>query len=629
VTLTVRLFLMMAAAAATGCGEQQGIDASPHRGEPTEAAGIYQRPVIYQVFTRLFGNKNTTNRPWGTIEENGAGKFADIDSVALDSIRDLGITHVWYTGVLHHALVGDYAEYGIATDDPDVVKGRAGSPYAIRDYYDVNPDLALDLSKRLEEFSALVERTHSAGMKVIIDIVPNHVARAYHSTSAPDGIESFGESDDTTVEYRRDNNFYYIPGEPFRVPEWPAGYLPLGGRPHPMVDGRFDEFPARWTGNGARSPQPAADDWYETVKINFGIRPDGQYDFDALPPGYARRDHSEHADFWSERDVPDSWIKFRDIALYWLGQGVDGFRYDMAEMVPVEFWSYLNSSIKMARPDALLLAEVYNPAVYRDYLYRGRMDYLYDKVGTYDALRAVVEGRSAVDSLVDVVESLRDIDGRMLRFLENHDEQRVASAAFARDPVRAMPAMTVTATVGSGPVMIYFGQEVGEPGDGDAGFGDPTRTTIFDYWGVPSHQRWMNDGRFDGGRLSASEAALRSYYARLLGLAGSNPAFTGAYADLYRFNRSKGRIDDRTVAYARWRGADRIVVIASFSAERRDDLVLEIPASLLADWGVGDGTHPMRDLLSGDNGFELTIRQGEGRLMFDLPPYGSYLLALP
>ncbi len=267
---------------------------------------------------------------------------------------------------LLHAVIRDYTAYGIGNDDPDVVKGRAGSPYAVKDYYDVNPDLAVDPARRLEEFAALVDRTHANGMKVIIDIVPNHVARGYRSLSRPEGVADFGASDDTSVEWARDNNFYYVPGEDFEVPSSPGDYRPLGGEAHPLSDGQFPESPAKWTGNGSRAAQPRFDDWFETVKVNYGVRPDGSYAFDRLPDEARRWTTAEHAAFWSDKDVPDSWIKFRDIALYWIAKGVDGFRYDMAEMVPVEFWSYLNASIKMQNSDAFLLAEVYNPTEYRE-----------------------------------------------------------------------------------------------------------------------------------------------------------------------------------------------------------------------------------------------------------------------
>ena len=131
---------------------------------PEEEKVIQKKQVVYQVFTRLFGNTNTTNKPWGTIEDNGVGKFNDFTAKALKEIKDLGVSHIWYTGVPHHAIIRDYTKYGIDNDDPDVVKGRAGSPYAVKDYYNVNPDLAVNVENRLEEFESLIKRTHEAGL---------------------------------------------------------------------------------------------------------------------------------------------------------------------------------------------------------------------------------------------------------------------------------------------------------------------------------------------------------------------------------------------------------------------------------------------------------------------------------
>ena len=197
------------------------------------------KEVVYQVFTRLFGNTNTANKPWGTIEENGVGKFNDFTVNALKKIKALGVTHIWYTGVPHHDVITDYTKYGISSDDPDIVKGRAGSPYAVKDYYNVNPDLAVNPANRLKEFKALIERTHKVGMKVIIDIVPNHVARNYQSLTNPKDVEDFGASDDKSKTYDVNNNFYYNPNDEFRVPEFLNGYLPLGGEKHPMSDKKF------------------------------------------------------------------------------------------------------------------------------------------------------------------------------------------------------------------------------------------------------------------------------------------------------------------------------------------------------------------------------------------------------
>lgn len=588
-----------------------------------------RKAVVYQIFTRLFGNTNTTNKPWGTLRENGVGKFADFTPEALAAIRDLGVTHIWYTGVLHHAMVTDYSEFGIAGDDPDVVKGRAGSPYAVKDYFNVNPDLAADPTARLEEFRALIRRTHQAGMKVLIDIVPNHVARRYEGGSTPAGLRPFGADDDTGVAYRPDNNFYYLPGQAFQVPTWRDGYLPLGGEAHSRSDGAFEENPARWTGNGSRLARPDMNDWYETVKVNYGVRPDGGYDFDTLPETYREKDYRAHLAFWKDRKVPDSWIKFRDIALYWLQEGVDGFRYDMAEMVPVEFWSYLNAHIKARNPDAFLLAEVYNPARYRDYIQKGKMDYLYDKVELYDSLKHIIRGYGWTDHIPVVQQGLADIEHHMLHFLENHDEQRIASPEFAGDANLARPAMVVSATLSTSPTLIYFGQEVGEPGAEDAGFGKPSRTSIFDYVGVPHHQRWMNGGAFDGGALSPAEAGLRDFYRRLLNFTLESEALMGAYRDIHYYNKEHSAgYDHRVYSFVRWKGEDRLVIVCNFDAERSYSLDLRLPEEVVGEWGLRAGSYSLQEMLYGTGDFRLDVSEGRGGIRVELAPLESVILRL-
>jgi glycosidase len=569
------------------------------------------KPVIYQVFTRLFGNQNSTNKPWGTIEENGVGKFNDFDELALSKIKDFGVSHIWYTGVPHHAVIRDYSEYGISPDDPDVVKGRAGSPYAVKDYYNVNPDLAVNPDKRLEEFEQLIQRTHQQGMKVIIDIVPNHVARNYQSISKPQGVADFGANDDTSVEYKRDNNFYYIVGQSFKVPQASNGYLPLNGEPHPLSDNQFDETPAKWTGNGARKVQPDINDWYETVKVNYGVRPDGSYDFSRLPKDYASKDYQAHYVFWQGRSVPDSWKKFHDIVLYWLDKGVDGFRYDMAEMVPVEFWSYLNSAIKMKNPDATLLAEVYNPSLYRDYIKLGKMDFLYDKVDFYDTMKLIMQEKAATSSLLPIVDRFKDIDSHLLHFLENHDEQRIASADFAGDARKGKPAMVVSSLIGKGPNLLYFAQALGEAGDGDAGFGDPTRTTIFDYWGVPSLQRWNNGGKFDGGKSTQAEKDLRDYYAKLLDLSASNSAFNGDFLELHSFNlNASDHYDESLFSFSRWDQKNKVIVISNFSPTKSYQFDFHLPQNLIEQWGLESDQPELADLF-GESSQTITFKLAE------------------
>ncbi|MDO8341874.1 MAG: glycoside hydrolase family 97 catalytic domain-containing protein [Cellvibrio sp.] len=588
------------------------------------------KPVVYQIFTRLYGNTNSTNKPWGTIEENGVGKFNDINAAALKSIKDLGVTHVWYTGVPHHAVIRDYTAYGINNDDPDVVKGRAGSPYAVKDYYNVNPDLAVNPANRLQEFEALIARTHAQGMKVIIDIVPNHVARSYQSLSKPAGVEDFGARDNKRVEYARDNNFYYVVGENFKVPAPQSHYRPLGGDAHPLSDGQFVEKPAKWTGNGSRLAQPKFDDWYETVKINYGVRPDGSKDFPALPTGYAQKDVIAHAQFWQGKSVPDSWIKFRQIAEYWLDKGVDGFRFDMAEMVPVEFWSYLNSSIKLKNPQAFLLAEVYNPKEYRNYIRLGKMDYLYDKVEMYDSLKAIMQGKATTDVIASVQAGMSDIEEHMLHFLENHDEQRIASPEFAGSAEKAKPAMVVSALISRSPTMMYFAQEVGEEGALESGFGDPSRTTIFDYAGVPAHQRFMNGGKFDGGLLSVKEKNLREFYRQLLNLSLQEPGFAGEYRELHSHNRQYAQgYDGEVFSFVRWGRQQKWIVVSNFSATESRQFVLHLPAALVKDWALQEGSYVLVSRLANKpRRFSLQVDKDVAIAALQLAPLESLVLQL-
>lgn len=603
------------------------------------------KPVVYQVFTRLFGNKNQTNKPWGTIEENGVGKFSDFNDTALQGIKQLGVTHIWYTGIPHHDVITDYSAYGISNDDPDVVKGRAGSPYAVKDYYNVNPDLADDPAQRLVEFEALIKRTHANGMQVIIDIVPNHVARNYQSLNNPPGVSDFGQNDDTTVEYHRDNNFYYVVGEDFKVPDLPEGYQALGGEPHPLSDGKFEESPAKWTGNGSRLAQPKSDDWYETVKVNYGVKPDGSYDFVRLPEQYLKLGIAEHQAFWADKEVPDSWRKFRDITHFWLAKGVDGFRYDMAEMVPLEFWSYLNSSIKTLNPTAFLLAEVYNPDLYRDYIQLGKMDYLYDKVDFYDTLKAIMQGKESSQKLHYIQDSIVDIEPHMLHFLENHDEQRIASDDFAGSVGGAQmgkPALVVSALMSRSPTLIYFGQEVGEDGSEDMGFGKPSRTTIFDYAGVPAHQRWMNNGKFDGAQLSAEEQALRDYYVKVLRISAYHPTMLGEYSaipvqanHLYsveadaagRVRRLGNENAAKVMAFVRYTSAESLLVLSHFSASESVNISLPINAELLGRLHLGSGKHQVSDLLNGQQ-YSLDVDVQQATFNASLGPMQSLVIQL-
>ena len=527
--------------------------------------------VIYQVMTRLFGNKKALNKPYGTAADNGVGKFNDINDVALQAIRKMGFSHVWYTGVLEHATMTDFTKAGgPGPDDADVVKGRAGSPYAIKDYYDVAPDLAVNVKNRRQEFEALIKRTHANGLKVIIDFVPNHVARSYASSAKPAGTVDLGEQDDKTKAFAANNNFYYLPGKALVVPK--AGN-PLGAALGPKEDGKFAEMPAKATGNDVFSEAPKVDDWYETVKLNYGV------DYVSGRIGHFT-------------PVPDTWLKMRDILVYWAQKDVDGFRCDMAEMVPLEFWAWVIPEVKKVKPGLVFLGEAYNPKEYKNYLEKGHFDYLYDKVGLYDGLRRLMTGSGATDDITTVwSRESRGFGSHMLRFLENHDEQRIASKEFAGDPRTAIPAMTVSATLGSGPVMVYFGQEVGEPANGTEGFsGADGRTTIFDYWGVPEHQKWMNGGKFDGGQLEGPQKLLREFYARLLNLTSTSDAIRqGRFYELQDANNLGKDYDQRILyTYLRYTDKQKLLIVVNFSKDKTMKPTLQIPKSAMTAMGLND-----------------------------------------
>ncbi len=520
------------------------------------------KPVIYQIFTRLFANSNTTNKPWGTLEENGVSKFDDISDKALSEIKKMGITHVWYTGVLEHAVLTDYTEYGIKLDDADVVKGRAGSPYAIKDYYDVNPDLANDVPNRIAEFESLIARTHNNKLKVLIDFVPNHVARYYESDVKPDGVVDLGADDDNTKPFDVNNNFYYLPGTSFKVPE---GYNSLGENDFPTKDGKFDEVPAKATGNDVFTAEPSVYDWFETIKLNYGvdIQNSRQTYFDP---------------------VPDTWEKMTNILLYWASKNVDGFRCDMAEMVPVEFWDYAINKVKSKYPNIIFVAEIYNPNAYRDYIFKGGFDYLYDKVELYDTLKHVIQNSASTDDISVIWQRQEGIAKNMLTFLENHDEQRIACSEFAGDAWKGIPMMVLSATMNVGPTMVYYGQEVGEPGIGAEGFGgEDGRTTIFDYWGVPEHQKWVNNGQFDGGLLSEDQKKLRGFYVELLNLCNDSEAIReGGFFDLHYYNRNENYTgySNKIYSYLRHTANEKLLFVINFG-DQEEGVNVKLPQHAL------------------------------------------------
>lgn len=491
-----------------------------------------KRTIIYQVFTRLFGNDNTHREPNGTKKINGCGKMSDFTTKALKEIYDLGATHIWYTGIIEHATQTSYAGFGILEDHPAVVKGKAGSPYAIKDYYDIDPDLATKVPERMKEFERLIARTHKANLKVIMDFVPNHVARQYHSDVCPVSVEDLGANDNKNVRFAPQNNFYYIPNE-----ELHASDFELQG---------YHEQPAKATGNDVMHAWPSRNDWYETVKLNYGV------DYDN-----GRACHFS--------PIPNTWQKMQDIVLFWAAKGIDGFRCDMAEMVPVEFWQWMIPNVKKQFPELIFIAEVYNPFEYRNYILKGQFDYLYDKVGMYDALRAIIRGEASTHLITQNWQNVNDIRHHMLYFLENHDEQRLASDFFAGDARKGKAALLVSALMYKNPLMIYFGQEFGERGMDSEGFsGRDGRTTIFDYWCVDTIRRWRNKGLFDKELLSEDECKLQEFYQNVINICHtSEAAREGEFYDLMHEN---GHLHEQYV-FVRHTPKECLVIAANFSSE--------------------------------------------------------------
>ena len=529
-----------------------------------------EKAIIYQIFTRLFGNTNTTRKHNGTLTDNGCGKLNAFTPAVLRRIKELGATHVWYTGVIRHATTTDYTRYGIPRQHPAVVKGNAGSPYAITDYYDIDPDLATNVEKRMNEFESLVKRTHKAGLKMIIDFVPNHVARQYKSISKPKGIADFGENDNTGMQFSPQNNFYYCPEQSFAadIDLYHGEELP------------YEEFPAKATGNDCFGNRPGRNDWYETVKLNYGV--------DYCDAGGVSTHFSP---------TPDTWKKMLDILLFWAGKGVDAFRCDMAEMVPSAFWQWVTTEVRKKHHNVKFIGEVYNPGRYREYINAG-FDYLYDKVGMYDSVRGVVCGHRSATDITRQWQTNDDIADHMLYFLENHDEQRIASDFFAGDARKGIPALMTSALMRTNPFMLYAGQEYGERGMDEEGFsGRDGRTTIFDYWSVDS----LIHGYSSRRQLTKEEKSIEATYKKVLNIATNEKAVTGGkFFDLMYVNPTSADFNaDRQYVFLRSNEDDLMIVLANFSDES-SDCKINIPQHAFDYLNLKKGIMEGTDLLNGE-----------------------------
>ena len=510
--------------------------------------------IIYQMMFHLWGNTTTNPQKNGDSNTNGTTKFNDVSNKALKVLHDKGFTHLYTTGIVEHATKEDYSKYGCSLDHPSIVKGCCGSPFAIKDYYDVNPFLANKPEDRLIEFNSMVERIHENKLKIILDFVPNHLARNYQSNIKPEGVNDFGVDDRNDVTFSPQNNFYYLPGTEFTVPY------------QAEIDkntGVYVEIPAKASGNNVFSSQPTIHDWFETVKLNYGI-------------DYPNNGHI-HFD-----PIPDTWHKMLEVLTYWTNFGVDGFRCDMAEMVPVEFWAFVIPKIKSINPYLIFIAEIYQPSLYADYIFKGHFDYLYDKVGLYDSLRSLMEQKhDAHTSAITKVwqQESGEFSNKMLRFLENHDETRINSPGFAQENIwSTIPAMLITATLHGGPFMIYFGQEFGEKANEIEGFNDADdRTTMFDFWRVDSHQRWLNYGAFNHELLTGQEKDLDLFYQHLFKFVkDSNAVQMGQFFDLQYVQR-ENYPSKYVYSYLRYSHDEQLLFVNNFHSSETFPLEIIIP----------------------------------------------------
>ena len=541
--------------------------------------------LIYQVLTRLYGNRNANRKENGTIEENGTGKFKDFNAKTLKHIREMGFSHIWFTGVIRHATQTDYTKYGIPAQHPAVVKGRAGSPYAICDYYDVDPDLAVKVDKRMEEFEAMIARAHKAGLKVIMDFVPNHVARQYKSVVKPRGVKDLGANDNSDEGFNPQNNFYYCPGCKFE--------------PQFDVQG-YEEYPAKSTGNDHFDPHPGMNDWYETVKLNYGV------------------DYYTHYGHFDP--IPDTWNKMTDILLFWAKKGIDGFRCDMAEMVPAAFWAWATDKVKYRYPDIIFIGEVYNPAEYRNYIHSG-FDYLYDKVGMYDTMRNVICGNGSASFITGAWQSTDDISSHMLYFLENHDEQRVASGFFAGDARKGIPGLVASVLMRSNPFMLYAAEEYGEKGMDKEGFsGVDGRTTIFDYWSIDTLCRAAD------GTLSDDEQYIYTMHEKVLQIARKEKAIDGDFYDLMYANPWSDKFDNnRLFVFLRKKDKDILLVVCNFS-DHVADIDVNIPTHAMRTLSIAEKAYKAKDLLTGE---QQTLQlQENGKVSMTVQAYGARIWKL-
>lgn len=550
--------------------------------------------LIYQIFCRLFGNHKPDPKINGSLKESGVGKFNAINTSALRYLKSMGVTHIWLTGIIDHATTTAYPDR--AGDPPEIVKGKAGSPYAIRDYYCVCPDLAENPDHAEQELRTLIKRIHQHGLKVLIDFVPNHTARTY--TSKQNRAADFGAHDNPQIHFHPTNNYYYLES-PFKGPR----------------QGSYTENPARATANDIFTAEPHEHDWYDSVKLNYGIDYQNQ---------------TEHFD-----PIPDTWSKMKAILLFWAEFGIDGWRCDMVELVPLAFWKWIIPAIKTLYPNLIFIAEIYTPQLYRSFIASG-FDYLYDKQHFYDTLKRILKGQENCDSIPAIWQKLEGLSPYMLRFLENHDEERLASEVYCNGAERTLPAICLMLMFNHEATMLYFGQEFGEKAAGVSGFSqDDGRTTIFDYWTVPSHARWFNRGKCDGGQLLESEQEVWASYKTLLEAYRTYPALReGLFFDLQYYNRNAHfqGYSEWVYAYLKYDYQTQFLIVLNFSGQL-NQVLLKIPPLAFDMLKLSHATYQLNDVLDSNStpSFASSAIQhphDKGGLSLTLKPYSASIFKL-
>lgn len=269
---------------------------------------------------------------------------------------------------------------------------------------------------------------------------------------------------------------------------------------------------------------------------------------------------------WTDTDKIDyscseNWEKMLNVILFWAAKGVDAFRCDMVELVPVDYWAWLIPAAKAKYPNLEFIAEVYDFNSYGRFKNEAKFDYLYDKSGLYDRIRAIYSGYGSTSELTANWQRLGELQPAMLNFLENHDEQRLASPYFAGSAQRGFAALAMSALFYPAPFMFYFGQELGE----DAHDGAEGRTSIFS-WVRPIKPT---------SRLSAEQKDVLEVYRRVLGLKeklGDASNFDLCYAQ----SASQGFDFNRHFAFLRRSDKMEVLVVCNFS-DSPADITINIP----------------------------------------------------